>query len=70
MQNNNDKECILSIPISEIIIEALWNIHYSKITERTYISSKHSPTICRPSMFLPTIETIVHSLSTTVSSTS
>jgi hypothetical protein len=38
---------------------------YKKTQESTYLSSKHSPTGCRPRTFLPTIDIVVHLLSTT-----
>jgi hypothetical protein len=62
---NNQQTGTLKIHISEII-KYTTEINITQKTQRALIfASKHSPTGCRPRTFLPTIDIVVHLLSTT-----
>ena len=64
-KKNSQQTGTLKIHISEII-KYTTKINITQKTQRALIlASKFSPTGCRPRMFLPTIENVVHLLSTT-----
>jgi hypothetical protein len=64
MHNKYPTDMHIRIHISKIIkYTAEINIT-QKIQRALIFASKHSPTGCRPRMFLPTIDTNVHLLST------
>jgi hypothetical protein len=63
MHNNNQHIGTFKIHISEIIKYTMEK-HYTEKPETTDLSSKHSPIGCRQRNFLPTIDIVVHLLST------